>query len=522
MGKPTGFMEYKREVSGVQDPKSRIGNFDEFHTPLSEEKQRQQGARCMACGVPFCQSGVVLNGMVTGCPLHNLIPEWNDLVYTGNWEQAYRRLKKTNNFPEFTARVCPAPCEAACTCGLNDTPVAIKENEYGIIEHAYSAGYAAANPPKVRTGKKVAVIGSGPAGLAAADQLNQRGHLVTVFERSDRVGGLLMYGIPNMKLDKKIIERKIKIMQEEGVEFITNANVGAGQESADKNASDTKTIKIKSANEKTKNIAASDLLKEYDRVILACGASNPRDLNVPGRDAKGIYFAVDYLKSTTKSLLDSGLTDGQYISAKGKNVMVIGGGDTGNDCVGTAIRHGARSVIQLEMMPKLPDERSGDNTWPEWPKTCKTDYGQEEAIAQYGRDPRIYQTTVKEFLKDKSGNVCKARLISLEPKKDEKTGRTTMSEVPGSETLKDVDLVLIAAGFLGAQKSIADAFQVKRNDRANVDTAPGKYQTNIENVFTAGDMHRGQSLVVWAIREGREAAREVDESLMGYTNLYVQ
>ncbi|MBU9724823.1 glutamate synthase subunit beta [Diplocloster modestus] len=507
MGKPTGFMEYKREVSGVQDPKSRIGNFDEFHTPLSEEKQRQQGARCMACGVPFCQSGVVLNGMVTGCPLHNLIPEWNDLVYTGNWEQAYRRLKKTNNFPEFTARVCPAPCEAACTCGLNDSPVTVKENEYGIVEHAYTAGYAAANPPRVRTGKKVAVIGSGPAGLAAADQLNKRGHLVTVFERSDRVGGLLMYGIPNMKLDKKIIERKIKIMQEEGVEFIVNANVGAGHGSAD-----TKTAKIK----------ASDIRREFDRVILACGAANPRDLKVPGRDAKGIHFAVDYLKSTTKSLLDSGLSDGQYISARDKKVMVIGGGDTGNDCVGTAIRHGARSVIQLEMMPKLPDERSEDNTWPEWPKICKTDYGQEEAIARFGHDPRIYQTTVKEFLKDKSGNVCKARLISLEPKKDENTGRTIMAEIPGSETLQDVDLVLIAAGFLGAQKSIADAFQVKLNDRANVDTAPGKYQTNIENVFTAGDMHRGQSLVVWAIREGREAAREVDESLMGYTNLYVQ
>ncbi|MCU6732608.1 glutamate synthase subunit beta [Diplocloster agilis] len=507
MGKPTGFMEYKREVSGVQDPKSRIGNFDEFHTPLSEEKQRQQGARCMACGVPFCQSGVVLNGMVTGCPLHNLIPEWNDLVYTGNWEQAYRRLKKTNNFPEFTARVCPAPCEAACTCGLNDSPVAIKENEYGIVEHAYAAGYADANPPRVRTGKKVAVIGSGPAGLAAADQLNKRGHQVTVFERSDRVGGLLMYGIPNMKLDKKIIERKIRIMREEGVEFITNADVGAGPKSAD-----TKAGAIK----------AADIMKQYDRVILACGASNPRDLKVPGRDAKGIHFAVDFLRSTTKSLLDSGLTDGNYISAKSKKVMVIGGGDTGNDCVGTAIRHGAGSVIQLEMMPKLPDERSEDNTWPEWPKVCKTDYGQEEAIARFGQDPRVYQTTVKEFLKDKNGNVCKARLVSLEPKKDGKTGRIIMVEVPGSETLRDVDLVLIAAGFLGAQKSVADAFKVKLNERTNVDTAPGRYRTNVENVFTAGDMHRGQSLVVWAIREGREAAREVDESLMGYTNLYVQ
>jgi len=494
MGKATGFMEYDREVSQAVEPKNRIKNFNEFHTPLSEAKQRQQGARCMDCGVPFCQSGMMLNGMTAGCPLNNLIPEWNDLVYMGNWKQAYNRLHKTSSFPEFTSRVCPALCEASCTCGLNDSPVSVKENERAIIEKAYAQGWAAPQPPKVRTGKNVAVIGSGPSGLAAADQLNRRGHNVTVYERADRVGGLLMYGIPNMKLEKHIINRKIDVMKAEGVEFVTDADVG-------------------------KDIKASKLMKEYDSVILACGAANPRDINVPGRDAKGIYFAVDFLKSTTKSLLDSNLEDGRFISAKDKNVVIIGGGDTGNDCVGTSIRHGCRSVIQLEMMPKLPDSRAENNPWPQWPKICKTDYGQEEAIAVFGKDPRLYQTTVKEFIKDKSGNLKKIKCVKLEPKKDEATGRMIMSDVPGSEFELQADLVLIAAGFLGAQKYVADAFGVELNARTNVNTEPGRYETNVPNVFTAGDMHRGQSLVVWAIREGREAAKAVDEKLMGYTNL---
>ena len=463
MGKPTGFMEYKREDAPAFSVKERIKNYNEFHTPLSQEEQKKQGARCMECGVPFCQAGMVVGNMVSGCPLNNLIPEWNDLIFKGAWEQAYNRLKITSNFPEFTSRVCPALCEKACTCGANGDPVTVKANEYSIVENAYVQGYACAKPPKVRTGKKIAIIGSGPSGLAAADQLNLRGHSVTVFERSDRVGGLLMYGIPNMKLEKSVIDRKINIMKEEGVEFKTNVNVG-------------------------KDVKASELLKNYDRVILACGASHPRDITVEGRDANGIYFAVDFLKSTTKSLLDNDLKDGTYISAKGKNVMVIGGGDTGNDCVGTSIRHGAKSVLQLEMMPKLPDERTADNPWPQWPRVCKTDYGQEEAIEVFGHDPRVYQTTVKEFLKDKNGNVKGAILVKLSPEKDKKTGRMIMTPVAGSEYKVDVELVLIAAGFLG-------------------------------RVFTAGDMHRGQSLVVWAIREGRDAAREVDESLMGYTNL---
>ena len=496
MGKPTGFMEYDRQTAEATAPKERIKNFNEFHTPLSKEEQQKQGARCMACGVPFCQSGMDIMGMTSGCPLHNLVPEWNDLVYTGNWEQAYNRLKKTNNFPEFTARVCPALCEAACTCGNYGDAVSVKENEFGIIEHAYEQGFTAAKPPKVRTGKTVAIIGSGPAGLAAADQLNKRGHQVTVYERDDRVGGLLMYGIPNMKLEKHVIDRKIDIMRKEGVEFITGVNVG-------------------------KDVKAAKLLKEYDRIILACGAKNPRDIKVPGRDAKGIYFAVDFLAATTKSLLDSELKDKKYISAKGKKVVVIGGGDTGNDCVGTAIRHGAVAVTQLEMMPKLPNQRAENNPWPQWPKVCKTDYGQEEAIAVFGHDPRKYQTTVKEFLKDKNGNLCGLTTVKLESKKDEKTGRTVMEEVPGSESKMEADLVLIAAGFLGTEKYVADAFGVFLNERTNVQTETGHYHTNVENVFTAGDMHRGQSLVVWAIREGREVAREVDLSLMGYTNLEV-
>ena len=497
MGKPTGFMEYKREVSKDVKPKERIKNFNEFHEHLPMEKQQLQGARCMECGVPFCQAGMNICGMTSGCPLHNLVPEWNDLVYTGNWQQAYNRLKKTNSFPEFTSRVCPALCEAACTCNLIGEPVATKENEYAIIENAYEKGYADPKPPKVRTGKKVAVVGSGPSGLAVADQLNKRGHSVTVFERSDRVGGLLMYGIPNMKLEKHIVDRKIKVMEAEGITFVTGVDVG-------------------------KDMKADKLLKEFDRVVLACGSSNPRDINAPGRDAKGIYLAVDFLKANTKSLLDSNFEDKQYVDTKGKNVVIIGGGDTGNDCVGTSIRHGCKSVTQIEMMPKAPDKRAENHPWTERHKVCKTDYGQEEAIAVFGHDPRIYESTVKEFVKDKNGNLKAVKIVKLSWEKDPETGRMKMSEISGSEQTLPAEIVLIAAGFLGSQKYVTDAFKVEVNERTNVKTAPGKYETSVKNVFTAGDMHRGQSLVVWAIREGREAARAVDESLMGYTNLIVQ
>lgn len=494
MGKPTGFLDYEREAGATCSPKERIKHFNEFHEMMPLKKQQLQGARCMDCGVPFCQAGMLIKGRVTGCPLNNLIPEWNDLVYRGNWEQAYKRLNKTNSFPEFTSRVCPHPCEIACIGNLNGEPTANRDNERAIIETAYKEGYIKANPPKNRTGKKVAVIGSGPSGLAAADQLNKRGHSVTVYERFDRIGGLLMYGIPNMKLEKWVVDRRVDLMKEEGVTFITNANVG-------------------------ENVKAEDILKEYDSVVLACGASNPRDIKAPGRDAKGIYFAVDFLRANTKSLLDSNLTDGKNISAKGKRVMVIGGGDTGNDCVGTCMRHGCKSIIQLEMMPMPPLERTASNPWPEWPNVLKTDYGQEEAIAVFGQDPRVYQTTVKEFLADGKGNLKQVVTVKLDPKKDEATGRMNMVPVAGSEETLDIDLVLIAAGFLGSQDYVTKAFGVETDARSNVKTKPGEYATNVKKVFVTGDMHRGQSLVVWGIREGREAAREVDEALMGYSNL---
>ena len=494
MGKATGFLDFERKNAKVEAPLERIRHFNEFRTPLTLEEQQKQGGRCMECGVPFCQNGGMLAGMASGCPLHNLVPETNDLVYSGNWKQAYERLAKTHCFPEFTSRVCPSLCEAACTCNINGKPVATKENERAIIEHAYASGWVQPQIPKVRTGKKVAVVGSGPSGLAAALQLNRRGHSVTVFERKDRIGGLLRYGIPNMKLDKKVLDRRIKLMEEEGVVFKTSVDVG-------------------------KDITAEELKKQFDRVVLACGASNPRDINVPGRDSGNIFFAVDYLGSVTKSLLDSDLKDGNFVNAKGKHVLVIGGGDTGNDCVGTAVRLGAKSVTQLEMMPKPPAERTPSNPWPEWPKVLKTDYGQEEAIAVFGHDPRVYQTTVKEFIKDKNGNVKKAVIVSLESKKDEKSGRMMMVPVEGSEKTIEAQLVLIAAGFLGSQKYVTDAFQTALNPRTNVQTAEGGYETSVPGVFVAGDMHRGQSLVVWAIQEGRQAAKAVDESLMGYTNL---
>ena len=491
MGKPTGFLEYERKDAAQIPPAERIRNFQEFKKPLTLEEQSLQGARCMECGVPFCQAGQMIAGMASGCPLHNLVPETNDLVYRGKWKLAYERLSKTHSFPEFTSHVCPALCEAACTCGLNGDPVSTKDNEKTIIETAWEKGWVTPKIPPVRTGKKVAVVGSGPSGLAAAQELNRKGHQVTVYERRDRVGGLLRYGIPNMKLEKSLIDRRVALMEAEGVVFQTSVDVG-------------------------KDVKAKDLLKEYDRVVLACGASNPRDIKVPGRDAGNIAFAVDFLTSVTKSLLDSDLRDGSFLPVKGKHVLVIGGGDTGNDCVGTAIRLGARSVTQLEMMPKPPERRTAGNPWPEWPKVLKTDYGQEEAIAVFGKDPRIYQTTVTEFLKDEKGNVAKARIVSLEPKKDEKTGRMNMVPVEGTQKVVEAQLVLIAAGFLGSQPYVTDAFQVELDPRTNVRTEPGAYQTSVPGVFTCGDMHRGQSLVVWAITEGRKAAEAVDHDLMGY------
>ena len=491
MGKPTGFMDYERETAKAESPLERIKHFNEFHTPLSKEKQRQQAARCMACGVPFCQAGMMIGGMASGCPLNNLVPEWNDLLYNGCYEQAYARLMKTHCFPEFTSRVCPALCEKACTCNLNGDPVSTKENERTIIENAFATGLIKANPPKVRTGKTVAVVGSGPSGLATAMQLNKRGHKVTVFERNDRIGGLLRYGIPNMKLEKQVIDRRVKLMEEEGIEFVTNANIGV-------------------------DITAEELLQKYDRVVLCCGASNPRDINAPGRDAKGIYFAVDFLKATTKSLLDSDFADGKAINAAGKNVLVIGGGDTGNDCQGTALRQGCTDLVALEMMPQPPKERAASNPWPEYPRVLKVDYGQTECLAKFNKDPRVYQTTVKEFLKDEAGNLTGAVISYLKPERDPETGRTNM--VPtGEEFTYDCQLALIAAGVVGCESYVADAFGVALTPRGCVDT--DHFKTNVEKVFSCGDMRRGQSLVVWGLREGHDCAAEVDRYLMGYTNL---
>ena len=492
MGKPTGFLEYERKEAKAVSPKERIKNFNEFHTPLSEAEQRKQSARCMDCGVPFCQSGMTIKGMTSGCPLNNLIPEWNDLVYTGNWEQAYNRLHKTSNFPEFTSRVCPALCEKACTCGLNGDAVCTKENEMAIIEHAYANGLAGPKPPKVRTGKKVAVIGSGPSGLAVADQLNSRGHFVTVYERADRIGGLLRYGIPNMKIEKNIIDRRIYKMTAEGVKFFTNKDI-------------------------TTKKQAKELLSKYDAVILAVGAKEPRDINVPGREGNNILFAVDYLTQVTKSLLNSEFKDGQYPNAKGKNVLVIGGGDTGNDCVGTAIRHGAKSVLQLEMMSEPPLVRADSNPWPEWPLVKKTDYGQEENITVFGEDPRVYNSTVKEFILDSKGNVKQAVIVKLQTVV--KDGRRSFEQVPGSEKTVPCDLVLIAAGFIGAQKPVINAFGVELDARNTIKCDENDHHTNISKLYSAGDVRRGQSLVVWAIREGRDVAKQVDFDLMGYTGL---
>ena len=480
----------------------RLKNFEEFYNKLPIEEQSAQASRCMSCGVPFCQAGAIISGMASGCPLHNLVPETNELVARGNLEQAYVRLSKTHSFPEFTSRVCPALCEAACTQGCHGQAVPTKENEATIIDYAFENDLVKEVHPKIRTGKKVAIIGSGPSGLAAAQLLNKRGHSVTVFERNDRVGGLLRYGIPNMKLDKRTIDRRVALMEDAGVVFKTGVNVGV-------------------------YLTAEELQKEYDKIILCCGASHPRDISAEGRDAKGIYFAVDFLKEVSKKLMDNDYdskivmdaTDYSFGSLKGKHVIVIGGGDTGNDCVGTSVRLGAASVTQIEMMPAAPEKRAEQNPWPEWPKVLKTDYGQEEAILTYGQDPRIFETTVTGFIKDKKGKLKGVKTVKLARKLDGKTGRVSFEQVEGTEKELPADVVLIAAGFLGSESYVTDAFKVSLDARTNVLTKCGEYATSVPNVFVAGDMHRGQSLVVWAIAEGRAVAKEVDESLMGYTNL---
>ncbi len=484
MGKPTGFLEFSRELPEDRVPLERLKDWQEFHLPMAEDKLRHQGARCMDCGIPFCHTGNLLAGMASGCPIHNLIPEWNDLVYRGLWREALERLHKTNNFPDFTGRVCPAPCEGSCVLGMNQPPVTIKNIEYSIIERGFAEGWVTAEPPTSRTGKTVAIVGSGPAGLSCAAQLNRAGHLVTVYERADRIGGLLMYGIPNMKLDKAVVQRRVDLLAHEGIRFVTRCEVG-------------------------KDLSAEKLLQDFDAVVLCGGATRPRDLSVPGRELAGVHFAMDFLTANTRHLLDA---QTPYIDAAGRDVIVIGGGDTGTDCCGTALRQGCRSLIQLEIMPQAPLQRAADNPWPQWPKVHKLDYGQAEAEAVFGADPRQYLVTVKQCLG--AGDVQALEIVRVEWKKDAQ-GRLTPAVVAGSEQRLPAQLVLLAMGFLGPEDGLLKALQVEQDARSNVKAEHGKFTTNIPGIFAAGDMRRGQSLVVWAINEGRGAARECDRYLMG-------
>ncbi|MBU5612841.1 glutamate synthase subunit beta [Geomonas azotofigens] len=492
MGKPTGFMEYNRELPADREPLERLKDWNEFHLHLPEDHLRTQGARCMDCGIPFCHTGMLVSGMACGCPINNLIPEWNDLVYRGLWKQALARLLRTNNFPEFTGRVCPAPCEGSCTLGSIDPAVTIKNIEVSIIDRAWAEGWIAPNPPQMRTGKKVAVVGSGPAGLSAAAQLNKAGHQVTVFERADLPGGLLMYGIPNMKLDKReVVLRRVKLMEQEGINFVCNTAIGGADYPVEK------------------------LKGDFDAVILATGATLPRDLPIDGRNLKGIHFAMDFLTANTKAVLNEGA---DFISAEGKNVIIIGGGDTGTDCVGTSLRHGCKSVTQLEIMPRFPDTRAADNPWPEWPKVHKVDYGQEEAAAKFGADPRVFVTTATKFEGDAQGNVTAVHTVQVEWKQNEK-GQFIPVPVPGTEQVRPADLVLLAMGFLGPEQELPESLGLERDGRSNIKAEFNRYATNIPGVFAAGDCRRGQSLVVWAFNEGRGAARECDRFLMGETEL---
>ncbi|MAE52602.1 MAG: glutamate synthase [Opitutae bacterium] len=492
MGKPTGFLENERKAIPDRKPLERIKDWKEIHEPFDPEQIRQQGARCMDCGTPYCHTGMTISNMASGCPINNLIPEWNDLVYQGKWKDALERLHKTNNFPEFTGRVCPAPCEGSCVLGVIEPPVTIKSIECSIIDKGFEEGWVKPNPPTSRTGKKVAVVGSGPAGLAAADQLNKAGHSVVVYERADRIGGLLLYGIPNMKLEKEIVQRRVDLMAAEGVEFIVSTEIG-------------------------KDLPAKKLVEEFDSVILCCGATKPRDLPIEGRDLKGVHFAMEFLTINTQGLLELKDVTAFETAAKNKHVVVIGGGDTGTDCVGTSVRHGCSSVTQLEIMPRPPEERAADNPWPEWPKVYKLDYGQEEAKEVFGEDPRKYLTMTKRFIGDDAGNLKSIEICDIEWQ--EKDGRYSPVEVEDSQREIQAQSAFLAMGFLGPEDTIAEELGLERDSRSNIQAEYGRFSTNIEGVFAAGDVRRGQSLVVWAINEGRAAARECDRFLMGETSL---
>ncbi len=505
MGKPTGFKEYPRRAVPYRDVVVRISDYHEIFSAPNEEQLRKQGARCMDCGVPFCQSN-------SGCPIDNLIPEWNDLVYQGRWKEAIDRLHKTNNFPEFTGRVCPAPCEGACVLGIIEPPVTIKNIENAIVDRAFTEGWIKPQPPESRTGKKVAIIGSGPAGLAAAAQLNKAGHLVTVYERADRIGGLLMYGIPNMKLDKGTVQRRIDLLKAEGIAFITNAHVGAPK-------GDNGFVEAQSGlPAQAKYVDPQQLMNDFDAVLLATGATKPRDLPIPGRELKGIHFAMEFLSANTKSLLDSNLADEKHISAKGKDVIVIGGGDTGADCIATSLRHGCTSMVNFELLPKPPKERANDNPWPQWPRIFRVDYSHDETTKKFGKDPREYCISAKRFIGDAAGNVIGVETVQVKWDKDAR-GQFKMSEVPLTEKAYKADRIFLSMGFLGPEQAISDVLGMAYDPRGNYKADHGKYVTNVDKVFAAGDCRRGQSLVVWAINEGRGAARAIDQYLMGESNL---
>jgi len=493
MGKPTGFMEFTRQIPQDRDAELRILDWNEFHEHMSDHDLEQQGARCMDCGIPFCHTGTTIANMASGCPVNNLIPEWNDMVFHGQWREALDRLHSTNNFPEFTGRVCPAPCEGSCVLGIHEPAVTIKNIENSIIDRGFENDWVVAQPPESRTGKKVAVVGSGPAGLSAAAQLNSAGHTVTVYERADRIGGLLMYGIPNMKLEKHIVQRRVDLLADEGVEFVVETEIG-------------------------KDIPASQLMEEFDAIVLCTGATRPRDLPIPGRDLAGVHFAMEFLHANTKSLLDSNLEDENYISAKDKNVIVIGGGDTGNDCLGTSMRHGCKSLINFEIVPQPPESRSSSNPWPQWPRIFRTDYGHEEAGKKFGSDPRQFQVETVEFIADDNGHVKALKCCEVDWSKPVENG-PPFSKVEGSEKIIEADLVLLAMGFLGPEQILAEQLKLETDARSNFKAEYGEFTTNVEKVFSAGDCRRGQSLVVWAINEGRAAARECDKFLMGASDL---
>ncbi|MCX7721860.1 MAG: glutamate synthase subunit beta [Verrucomicrobiae bacterium] len=488
MGKLGGFLEYERVDPAERSVRERVRDWHEFGLYLPEDDLRIQAARCMDCGTPFCHTGVLIGGMASGCPLNNLIPEWNDLVYRGLWREAFQRLLQTNDFPEVTGRVCPAPCEGSCVVGINDPPVTIKAIECAIINRAWEEGWVVPRPPAKRTGKRVAVVGSGPAGLAAAARLNSAGHSVTVFERADLPGGLLMYGIPNMKLDKELVLRRIKLLEAEGVQFVCNTEIG-------------------------RDYPAPKLLKEYHAVILATGATRPRDLPIEGRQLAGIHFAMEFLTAATRRIMGRSASN-DTLSAAGKDVVVIGGGDTGTDCVATAIRQGCKSVVQLEILPKPAPARLPSNPWPEWPRVYKLDYGHEEASELYGADPRVFESTATKFEGDETGRVKAVHAVRVRWEKDA-NNRPVPKPIPGTERVLPAQMVLLALGFLGPEQSLLDALRVGRDNRSNVTTADGSYATNIPGVFACGDCRRGQSLVVWALREGRDAARECHRYLMG-------